>query len=107
MIERNLHIQDEVIKEFNQKPKGFIEELMATINVVSQSGWTIAFYVIMFLFLMLLETFVVSIKLADTKCDYDLIVEHQLKVKETQLKNAMEKIQTSYVTKQMTDAESE
>ena len=107
LIERKLNIQNEVIEEFNQKPTGFIEELMATINVVSQSGWTIAFYVIMFLFLMLLETFVVSIKLADTKCDYDLIVEHQLKVKETQLKNAMEKIQTSYVTKQMTDTESE
>mgnify|MGYP002624401602 FL=1 len=107
LIERKLNIQNEVIDEFNQKPSGFIEELMATVHVVGQSGWTIFFYVVMFLFLMLLETFVVSIKMADTKCDYDLIVEHQLKVKETQLRNAMDKIQESYVTKTMKDAGSE
>lgn len=97
-INEKIHVREVAQEKIDAQPKGFIEELMATVNVVSRSGWTIGFYCIMFAFLMLLETFVVSIKLADTKCDYDLIVEHQLKVKEIELKKALEEIRKKYLT---------
>ena len=99
--DRKLNMRTTVDEEYKNKPAGFIEELMATVNVVGQSGFTIAFYIIMFAFLMFLETFVVSIKLADTKCDYDLIVEHQLRIKELKLKAAEEAIRKDFVTQQI------
>lgn len=38
-------------------------------------------YHIIFAFLISLELFVVTSKLGDKKCDYDMIIEHQLNVK--------------------------
>lgn len=65
-------------EEITNRPAGFIEELEATIRVISQSWVSLTFYCIMFAFLIFLELFVLTIKLGETKCDYDLIVEHQL-----------------------------
>lgn len=73
--------------EINGKPTGFIEELEATIRVISGSPVSLAFYCIMFLFLMFLELFVLTIKMGETPCDYDLIVEHQLSHKRNLLQN--------------------
>lgn len=101
LVNDKLHIQEIVVEEFNNKPRGFIEELLSTVQVVKQSPWTLTFYGVMFLFLVLLETFVVSIKFTDTKCDYDLIVEHQLRIKELQLKAAEETEREKYVTKEL------
>ena len=66
---------------------GFMEELDVSIDVIFKSWITIVFWVILFIFMMMLELFVVSIKMGET-CDYDLIVRHQLHMKELQLKNA-------------------
>jgi len=100
-----LNIQETVADEVLSRKPGFIEELQATVDVVSKSGWTIAFYLLMFCFLLLLETFVVSIKMADTKCDYDLVVEHQLRIREMQLKSAEQNVTDKYVTKQMPNSD--
>lgn len=82
-------------EDVNSRAPGFIEELEATLRVVSQSWASLAFYCILFLFLMFLELFVLTIKAGDSKCDYDLIVEHQLNLK----MNLMDKAENSLKTK--------
>lgn len=78
-------------KEINERAPGFIEELEATLKVVSQSWVSLAFYIILFCFLTFLELFVLTIKLGESKCDYELIVEHQLNLK----KILMQKTETN------------
>lgn len=107
LVENKLNIQQTVVEEYSKKAPGFIEELMATVNVVKQSMWTIIFYFVMFGFLMLLETFVVSIKFTDTTCDYDLIVEHQLRLRKLKLQAIENGEQEKYVTKQYKNEQKE
>lgn len=60
---------------------GFLEELNAMLEIVTTRKEALLFYLVIFAFLISLELFVVTSKLGDKKCDYDLIVEHQLKMK--------------------------
>lgn len=78
LIQKKINLADEVTKEIQGKPMGFLTEFIATINVISQSIWSILLYTVLFLILMSIETFVVSIKASDTKCDYEAMVETQL-----------------------------
>ena len=77
------NILETTTAEVNHRAPGFIEELEATLHVVSQSPISLAFYIILFCFLTFLELFVLTIKMGDSKCDYDLIVENQLNFKRT------------------------
>ncbi|MBZ4192550.1 DUF4407 domain-containing protein [Niabella beijingensis] len=61
--------------------QGFLEELNAIIEILSERPVALFFYSILFAFLMFLELFVVASKINDTKSDYDLVVEHQLNQK--------------------------
>jgi hypothetical protein len=88
-------IADKVTKEVNERPLGFIEELEATLSVVSNSWISLAFYVVLFLFLTFMELFVLTIKMGENKCDYELIVENQLNLK----KNLMEHTAQSVLVK--------
>ncbi len=88
-------IAQKTTEEVSQRTPGFIEELEATLKVVSQSWISLAFYVILFCFLTFLELFVLTIKMGENKCDYELIVEHQLSLK----KNLMTKTEQSLTTK--------
>jgi Domain of unknown function (DUF4407) len=81
-VQDKLNINNTVRMEIENRPTGFLEELEATITVISQSWVSLLFYCIMFVFLTSLEMFVLTIKMGETKCDYDLIVEHQLRQKE-------------------------
>jgi hypothetical protein len=81
LSQRRINLVEEVNTEIREKPMGFLTEFIATINVISQSVWSILLYVVLVLILMSIETFVVSIKAADTKCDYEEMVEIQLKRK--------------------------
>ena len=74
-------VAENVREEINQRPPGFIEELEATLKVVSQSKASLLFYIILFCFLTFLELFVLTIKIGENKCDYELIVENQLYLK--------------------------
>lgn len=74
-------VAETVRKEVGQRASGFIEELEATLNVVSKSPISMTFYIILFCFLTFLELFVLTIKMGENKCDYELIVENQLKLK--------------------------
>lgn len=76
-------IAQKVTEEVSMRPLGFIEELEATLSVVSKSVVSLIFYIVLFCFLTFLELFVLTIKMGDTKCDYDLIVENQLRLKKT------------------------
>ncbi len=76
-------IAGKVTNEVHSRPIGFIEELEGTLKVVSNSWISLAFYVILFCFLAFLELFVLTIKMGETKCDYELIVEHQLNLKKS------------------------
>ncbi len=65
-------------KELASK-SGFLEELNAMMEIILTRKIAMAFYIIVFLFLISLELFVVTSKIGDQKSDYELIVEHQLK----------------------------
>ena len=88
-------VAEKVREEMNQRAPGFIEELEATLKVVSQSKVSLAFYIILFCFLTFLELFVLTIKMGENKCDYELIVENQLHLK----KNLMEQTAQSVLVK--------
>jgi len=61
--------------------QGFLEELNAIIIILKERPVALFFYLILFSFLMFLELFVVASKFGDKKCDYDLVIEHQLEQK--------------------------
>lgn len=86
-------IEEITRKEVCERTPGFIEELEATLKVVSQSWVSLVFYVILFCFLTFLELFVLTIKLGESKCDYELIVEHQLNLK----RNLMHKTEMNLI----------
>ena len=88
-------VAEKVREEMNQRAPGFIEELEANLKVVSQSKVSLAFYIILFCFLTFLELFVLTIKMGENKCDYELIVESQLYLK----KNLMEHTAQSVLVK--------
>lgn len=90
-------IAKKVTEEVSMRPLGFIEELEATLSVVSKSVVSLVFYIVLFCFLTFLELFVLTIKMGDTKCDYDLIVESQLRLKKT----LMEQTSQSLITKRV------
>ncbi len=82
-------------EEIKRRAPGFIEELEATLKVVSKSPVSLVFYIILFCFLTFLELFVLTIKMGDSKCDYELIVENQLNLK----KKLMEQTSQSLLMK--------
>lgn len=90
-------IAGKVTDEVHARPLGFIEELEATLKVVSNSWISLAFYVVLFCFLAFLELFVLTIKMGETKCDYELIVENQLKLK----KSLMDQTSQSLIIKKV------
>jgi len=90
-------VADTVREEINRRAPGFIEELEATLRVVSKSPVSLVFYIILFCFLTFLELFVLTIKMGENKCDYELIVEHQLSLK----KQLMAQTEDSIALKKM------
>lgn len=89
----NKNVNDIVNDNIKNKRTGFLEELKASWNVITSDWISVMFYVLLFIFMCLLELFVASIKLFKSKdCGYDLITKHQLEVKELRLKQAIENI---------------
>ena len=88
-------VAETVRDEVSQRAPGFIEELEATLKVVSQTKVSLALYIILFCFLTFLELFVLTIKMGENKCDYELIVENQLNLK----KKLMEQTAQSVMVK--------
>lgn len=87
-------VAENVRIEVSQRAPGFIEELEATLKVVSQSKVSLAFYIILFCFLTFLELFVLTIKMGENKCDYELIVENQLNLKKSLMEQTAQSVLT-------------
>lgn len=75
-----LKSEENLRNELKEK-KGFLQELNALFNIILGSLIAGVFYIVLFIFLMSLELFVVLSKTDKNKCDYDLIIEHQLNQK--------------------------
>ena len=86
---RKLDAENSLREELKSK-QGFLEELNAIIEILKESTVALIFYVVLFIFLMSLELFVVVSKIGDKKCDYDLVVKHQLEQKEKTLNKLVE-----------------
>lgn len=82
-----IEVADKTRDEFENAATGFLEELKALVLILREDPYALAFYVFLFLFLLCLELLVVTSKTGDSKCDYDLVVEHQLRIKTETLKN--------------------
>jgi prefoldin subunit 5 len=85
-------VAETVRAEINQRAPGFIEELEATLRVVSNSPVSLAFYIVLFCFLTSLELFVLTIKMGEKKCDYELIVEKQLYLKQNLMEQTAQSV---------------
>lgn len=95
---RELDIDKAVDERIKNKKTGFLEELKASLRVISESWISIVFYSVLFVVLLCLELFVVSLKLFKSKkCEYDMIVEHQLEVKRLQLDSQMKSIREKHL----------
>jgi hypothetical protein len=77
LTEKKISVKEDLRQELSSK-NGFLEELHAMIEILQERIEALIFYIVIFLFLITLELFVVVSKLLDNKCDYDLVVEHQL-----------------------------
>lgn len=89
---QKLTVNDEVRKEFEKEKTGFLEELKALISILSKETVALFFYIFLFAFLTMIELLIVTSRNSKQQCDYDLIVEHQLSIKEETLKNARNKL---------------
>lgn len=89
---QKLTVNDEVTKDFEKEKTGFLEELKALISILSKETVALLFYIFLFAFLTMIELLIVTSRNSKQQCDYDLIVEHQLSIKEETLKNARNKL---------------
>ena len=81
---KKMEVENDLRKELSTNI-GFLEELHAMLELLASRTEALIFYCIIFSFLISLELFVVASKMSDKKCDYDMIVEHQLNVKASAL----------------------
>ena len=92
MKSQRLDMENIVRKEYEEKEPGFLEELQALFGILASSGIALAFYIIVALFLLLLEMLVVTNKAGAKPCDYEIIIQQQLEVKEQTLKKTKENL---------------
>lgn len=91
---------DSIVNEnFKMHKIGFLEELKASLHVITESWISIVFYVVLFVVMICIELFVVMMKTGEKKCEYDLIIEHQLNLQDLKLKRATDEITSKYLTK--------
>ena len=89
-----LKSEENLRNELKEK-KGFLQELNALFNIILGSLIAGVFYIVLFIFLMSLELFVVLSKTDKNKCDYDLIIEHQLNQKKETILELSKKYSTT------------
>ncbi len=89
--QKKMSVADDVNEEYKNASTGFLEELKALFSILTEDPVALSFYIFLFLFLVSLELLVVTSKIGDEKCDYDSIVEHQLRIK----KNTLSRTETN------------
>ena len=88
---KKLTVEEDTRKEC-QANVGFLEELEAMVSIVTTRTVAGIFYVIFFLLLMSLELFVVTSKMGDEECDYEMAIKGAEKVKMAQFNSAFSKV---------------
>lgn len=88
---KRLTVEEDTRKEC-QANVGFLEELEAMVSIVTTRTVAGIFYVIFFLLLMSLELFVVTSKMGDEECDYELAIKGAERVKIAQFNSAFSKV---------------
>lgn len=88
---KKLTVEEDTRKEC-QANVGFLEELEAMVSIVTTRTVAGIFYVIFFLLLMSLELFVVTSKMGDEECDYELAIKRAERVKMAQFNSAFSKV---------------
>ena len=88
---KKLTVEEDTRKEC-QANVGFLEELEAMVFIVTTRTVAGIFYVIFFLLLMSLELFVVTSKMGDEECDYELAIKGAERVKMAQFNSAFSKV---------------
>ena len=84
---KRLTVEEDTRKEC-QANVGFLEELEAMVSIVTTRKVAGAFYLIFFMLLMSLELFVVTSKMGDQECDYEMAIKGAEKVKMAQFNMA-------------------
>ena len=88
---KKLTVEEDTRKECEANV-GFLEELEAMVSIVTTRTVAGIFYVIFFLLLMSLELFVVTSKMGDEECDYELAIKGAERVKMAQFNSAFSKV---------------
>lgn len=88
---KRLTVEEDTRKEC-QANVGFLEELEAMVSIVTTRTVAGIFYVIFFLLLMSLVLFVVTSKMGDEECDYELAIKGAERVKMAQFNSAFSKV---------------
>lgn len=84
--QQKLNVQRDVTDYYQNARVGFLQELTTLFKILFDDPVAITFYIFLFCFLMSLELLVVTTKAGgDNSCDYDLIIDHQLKIKKKTL----------------------
>jgi len=78
------NIANEVREEYEALPVGFLEELRALYSLLGKDWIVLAFYIVLFLFLMSLELLVILTK-GSENCDYELLLRFQFEQRKKQL----------------------
>ena len=88
---KNLTLEEDTRKECKANV-GFLEELEAMVAIITNRWVAGAFYIIFFLLLMSLELFVVTSKMGDKECDYEMAIKGAERVRIAQLNSAFESV---------------
>ncbi len=80
---KKFNVEAEVRDKYDlqKHPAGFLEELDATIEILSNSTVALVVYLVILAILLSLELLIVLSKYGEKPCDYELLVKHQLKMK--------------------------
>ena len=89
---KKLTVEEDTRKECKANV-GFLEELEAMVSIITNRWVAGAFYFIFFLLLMSLELFVVTSKMGDKECDYEMAIKGAERVRMAQFNTAFERIE--------------
>lgn len=81
-----INIGKQLEKEIKAK-RGFLDELMVLKKILAEDKTALFVWILLFVFFLSLELFVLVNKLSDNKLDYDKIISHQVDTKIKMLEN--------------------
>lgn len=80
-----MEVETTTREEIAGRPIGFLEDLRATYSVIGSHWTATAFYILLFVFFFMIEIIVLTIKVGEKQCDYDVLVQNQQTLKIDQM----------------------